>query len=87
MRHRPGFLGCRFQRVRKSGADGVGKGNMGDAAGAEEASRAVPGAVEKLVNDHEVPGGHLLPKGAACADRHDVADTATLQRIYICAVV
>ena len=79
--------GCRLDAVARSGADRLGQRHMRDAAGPEEALLAREGAVDELVDEHEVPGAQLLAQRATGRERHQVGDPGALQRIDVGAVV
>ena len=68
-------------------ADGIGHRHVRDAARPEEALLAREGAVDELVDEHEVPGRQLLLQRAAGRDRDQVGDAGALQGIDIGAEV
>ena len=60
---------------------------MRDAAGAEEALVAGEGAVDELVDQHEMPRRHRLVQRADGGDRNQRGDAAALHHVDIGAVV
>ncbi len=58
-----------------------------DAALAEEALLAREGAVDELVDEHEVAGRELILQRAAGGDGHEVGDAGALQCVDVGAVV
>ena len=82
--HRAARFGHRF---RGEGAHPLahrlGHRDMGHHAAAEEAARTALGAIDELIDHHEMAGRQLLAQAADRADRQDIGATAALQRIHI----
>ena len=70
----------------KAGAGGMGQADMRDTTRAEEGFLAGKGAVDELVDNHEVARGIGLAEGSAGRDRDHVGHAKALHRINIGAV-
>ncbi len=67
-------------------ADRMGDRDMRDAAGAEEGVLARDGAVDELVDQHEIARRHLIAKRSAGGDADHVRHAQPLQRVDVGAV-
>ena len=77
----------RLDQIDQRRAYRIGHRHMRHAAGSEEALLAREGAVDELVDEHEMPGCELLLQRPAGRHRHQVRHAGPLQGVDIGAVV
>ena len=77
----------RLDQIDQHRAHRIGHRHVRHAARPEEAFLAREGAVDELVDQHEMPGRELLLQRAAGRDRHQVGDARPLQGVDVGAVV
>src|SRR5262249_14311911 len=77
------FARRRAQRLAEPRTDGMRHRDMRDAAAPEEAFLPREGAVDELVDDHELARRQLLLEAADGRERQDVGDAGALQRVDI----